>query len=219
VTAVIPYFSYAKATRRTSPGATSVYAAVTHGLLSPSPLAVTWDALDLDEATVEVRGTVVRIKGQGLIIKPAPKSKAGFRVQHLPQWQVRAPVRWTDRHRARRCRLPGPAGRAARPEQHQRRPTGRPGPGRVRLGRHHTFRKTVATWMDEAGLSARAAADQLGHAQPSMTQDVYFGRKMRATGAAALAGSHRLTSRRSRTSWKDSLLGTSPCAVCSSSIR
>lgn len=34
----------------------------------------------------------------------------------------------------------------------------------------HTFRKTVATWMDEAGLSARAAADQLGHAQPSMTR-------------------------------------------------
>jgi integrase len=50
----------------------------------------------------------------------------------------------------------------------------------------HTFRKTVATWMDEAGLSARAAADQLGHAQPSMTQDVYFGRKARVTGAAAL---------------------------------
>jgi len=30
--------------------------------------------------------------------------------------------------------------------------------------------------------------DQLGHAQPSMTQDVYFGRKARATGAALLEG-------------------------------
>src|SRR5690348_16283750 len=38
----------------------------------------------------------------------------------------------------------------------------------------HTFRRTVATLMDEAGLSARAAADQLGHAKVSMTQDHYF---------------------------------------------
>jgi hypothetical protein len=40
--------------------------------------------------------------------------------------------------------------------------------------------------MDQAGLSARAAADQLGHAKVSMTQDRYFGRKVRATGGAAV---------------------------------
>jgi integrase len=39
----------------------------------------------------------------------------------------------------------------------------------------HVLRKTVATLMDQAGLSARAAADQLGHAKPSMTSDRYFG--------------------------------------------
>jgi integrase len=50
----------------------------------------------------------------------------------------------------------------------------------------HVFRRTVATLMDDAGLSARKAADQLGHAKPSMTQDVYYGRKMRATGAAGV---------------------------------
>ena len=49
-----------------------------------------------------------------------------------------------------------------------------------------TFRKTTATLMDQAGLSARAAADQLGHAHPSLTQDVYYGRKVAATGAAAV---------------------------------
>ncbi len=48
----------------------------------------------------------------------------------------------------------------------------------------HTFRRTVATLMDEAGLSARAAADQLGHAKISMTQDHYFGRPVAPTGAA-----------------------------------
>jgi integrase len=40
------------------------------------------------------------------------------------------------------------------------------------------FPKTCATILDEAGLSARAIADQLGHARPSMTQDVYMGRKV-----------------------------------------
>ncbi|UKA61988.1 tyrosine-type recombinase/integrase [Arthrobacter sp. FW306-04-A] len=41
----------------------------------------------------------------------------------------------------------------------------------------HTFRKTLATLLDAQGLSARVGADQLGHAQVSMTQDVYMGRK------------------------------------------
>ncbi|WP_341273742.1 hypothetical protein [Pseudonocardia sediminis] len=37
--------------------------------------------------------------------------------------------------------------------------------------------------MDNAGLSARQAADQLGHSKISMTQDFYFGRKVASTGA------------------------------------
>ena len=40
--------------------------------------------------------------------------------------------------------------------------------------------------MDQAGLSSRAAADQLGHANTSMTSDVYFGRKILVTCAAAV---------------------------------
>jgi hypothetical protein len=38
--------------------------------------------------------------------------------------------------------------------------------------------------MDHAGLTARAAADQLGHAKVSMTTDHYFGPRVAATGAA-----------------------------------
>ena len=48
----------------------------------------------------------------------------------------------------------------------------------------HVFRKIVATLMDHAGLFCHPAADQLGHANTSMTTDVYFGRKVAATGAA-----------------------------------
>ncbi|MCV7030803.1 tyrosine-type recombinase/integrase [Mycobacterium sherrisii] len=40
----------------------------------------------------------------------------------------------------------------------------------------HSFRKTVATLIDEGGLSARIGADQLGHAKVSMTQDTYMKR-------------------------------------------
>jgi len=45
------------------------------------------------------------------------------------------------------------------------------------------FRKTTAKLLDNAGLSARSIADQLGHARPSVTQDVYMGRKIASTQA------------------------------------
>jgi integrase len=40
----------------------------------------------------------------------------------------------------------------------------------------HSFRKTVATLIDDDGLSARIGADHLGHANVSMTQDRYMAR-------------------------------------------
>ena len=46
------------------------------------------------------------------------------------------------------------------------------------------FRKTVATRLDEAGLSARQIADHLGHNRPSLTQDVYMGRGLASPEAA-----------------------------------
>ena len=40
----------------------------------------------------------------------------------------------------------------------------------------HSFRKTIATLIDDEGLSARIGADQLGHSNVSMTQDRYMKR-------------------------------------------
>ncbi|QUG99583.1 site-specific integrase [Saccharopolyspora erythraea] len=52
----------------------------------------------------------------------------------------------------------------------------------------HTLRKTFATLLDEAGLTARQVADLLGHSRVSMTQDNYFGRGQESrAGAEALA--------------------------------
>ncbi len=48
----------------------------------------------------------------------------------------------------------------------------------------HNLRKTTATILDEAGLSARQVADQLGHARISITQDVYLGRRLASRRAA-----------------------------------
>jgi integrase len=40
----------------------------------------------------------------------------------------------------------------------------------------HSFRKSLATLIDDAGLSARIGADHLGHAKVSMSQDRYMTR-------------------------------------------
>jgi integrase len=49
----------------------------------------------------------------------------------------------------------------------------------------YSFRKTAITLLDQAGLSAGVIADRLGRARPSMTQDVYLGRKALDPGAVA----------------------------------
>ncbi|WP_230424207.1 hypothetical protein [Prauserella cavernicola] len=49
----------------------------------------------------------------------------------------------------------------------------------------HVFRKTCATILDEARFTPRQIADQLGHARPSLTQDVNVGRKVANPETAA----------------------------------
>lgn len=50
----------------------------------------------------------------------------------------------------------------------------------------HNFRKTAATLLDDAGLTVREIADQLGHKRVSMTLDTYFGRKQASPKVAEL---------------------------------
>ena len=49
----------------------------------------------------------------------------------------------------------------------------------------HTFRRTVATWMDDAGHSLASIANQLGHADTNVTAK-YLGRQDTATHAASV---------------------------------
>ncbi len=155
------------------------------GLRVGECLAVTWDAVDLSAGTVEVRGTVIRMKGRGLIITSAPKTRAGSRTLMLPSWAVEMlrmrPYGGPDR--AVFCSLLGGLRDRDNTIGYLREALNAAG---FEWVTSHTFRKTVATLMDQAGLSSRAAADQLGHANVSLTTDVYFGRKAASTGAAAV---------------------------------
>src|SRR6185503_8949271 len=50
----------------------------------------------------------------------------------------------------------------------------------------HSIRKSLATLIDDDGLSARIGADHLGHAKVSMTKDRYMARGRLHTEVAAL---------------------------------
>ncbi|MFI5955369.1 tyrosine recombinase XerC [Cryptosporangium sp. NPDC051539] len=158
------------------------------GLRIGEASAIVWDAVDLDAGTIEVRGTVIRVKGEGLVIQPKPKTKAGYRTLTLPSWAVdmlKRRYRDADDPTEQSPVFTAPKGGLRDPSNTQ---------ADLReafdfagfdwLTSHLLGRKTVATEMDKAGLSARAAADQLGQQNPSMTQDRYMGRGARDTGAA-----------------------------------
>ena len=140
-------------------------------------LAVYWDDVDFEAGTVAVNYTVIRVKGVGLIRK-STKTEAGERTLPLPSGRstccsggVRS-----------RCFPNGPVfpsslGGLRDPSNTRRDLRKARGGDEFAWVTSHVFRKTAATILDEAGLSARLVADQLGHARPSMTQDTYLGRK------------------------------------------
>lgn len=152
-------------------------------------LAIRERDCDLELATVDVRGTVVRRRGEGLTIQERTKSAAGTRLLRLPPQAVELLQRRQAETRLRPAEgvvFGSPTARTLRD------PSNAAGDLREVMDRFgyewvtfHTFRKTVATRLDEAGLSGREVADQLGHSQPSMTQNSYMGRKVLSPRAAA----------------------------------
>jgi integrase len=151
--------------------------------------ALRWAAVDLEGATVEVNATTVRSKMAGLHIQEQPKSAAGRRIIALPTYVVAMLSR-----RAADPTLTNDAGVVFPSPYLQLRDRSNTTADLRRVLDNagfewvtsHTFRKTVATWLDEAGQSARQIADQLGHSRPSLTQDVYMGRKVIGIEAAKI---------------------------------
>ena len=158
------------------------------GLRIGEASATTWDALNLDAGTVEVRGTVIRVKGKGLIIKAKPKTKAGYRTLVLPTWAV-----VMLRKRATEARpnewgvvFTAPLGGLRDPSNTQADLRSVLSEAGYEWVTSHTFRKTAATLLEGAGLTVRAVADQLGHADVTTTQNHYFGRRMVNDRVAAI---------------------------------
>lgn len=148
-------------------------------------LAVRWLDVDLDAGVVNVDHTVIRVRGQGLIRK-GTKTASGERSLLLPRWAL------GDLHlrHARGLTLDAPLfpdtrGGVRDPSNTRRALRAALDRAEFTWVTSHNFRKTTATLLDDAGLSARLIADQLGHARPSMTQDVYMGRKAVDERAAA----------------------------------
>lgn len=146
-------------------------------------LGIRWEDIDLEEKVLAINGKITRHNGVGLVREDYTKTTSGDRVLPLPQFAL-------DMLTQRQERVGGLMVFAGR--------TGLRNPDSVwRQWRQirgvlgldwvtpHAFRKTVATILDDEGLTARQAADQLGHAQVSMTSDVYFGRGRTHPQAAA----------------------------------
>lgn len=170
-------------------------------------LAVRWQDIDLDAGVLRPAKKLVRVRGGGLVladINDDPKASEN---------EIALPLFAVEALRARRTRIaerklvhPDPI---AAEFEDLVFPSARWTPRdpqnvsadwrRVRsaLGLDdkitaHSFRKAVATIIDDYGLSARVAADVLGHSDPAMTQRVYFARG-RAHSAAADAVHHAIS--------------------------
>lgn len=125
-----------------------------------------------------ITGKVVRATGKGLRRIDETKSEAGTRTVPLPTFgaAVLAARRSIPYLGEQPMIFPSTAGTWRDPDNFRARWR----EVRAALGvpdaTSHSFRKTVATLIDDEGLSARIGADHLGHSRVSMTQDKYMAR-------------------------------------------
>jgi integrase len=148
------------------------------GLRRSELLALRWVDFDADAGTLAVAGKVARIAGEGLRRLETTKTTSSARTVPLPAFAV---ATLTGRRSLpylgeQAMIFPSTAGTWRDPDNFAKQWR----KVRADLGvpevTSHSFRKTLATLIDESGLSARVGADQLGHAKVSMTQDKYMSR-------------------------------------------
>lgn len=131
-----------------------------------------------DAGIVTVTGKLIRIKGKGLKRVGKTKTAAGARTIQLPGFAIDAMDKRLadDTYKRGEMLFPSTAGTWRDPDNFNK--DWREARKLLNLPdvTGHSFRKTVATIADEEGLSARVAADHLGHSQVSMTQNTYMAR-------------------------------------------
>jgi integrase len=148
------------------------------GLRRSELLGLRWTDYDEETCSLAVTGKVIRVSGEGIRRVDETKSAAGRRTVPLPQFAV---TMLRDRralpYRGQQAVIfPSTAGTLRDPNNFGKEWRN----AREELGvpevTTHSFRKTVATLIDDEGLSARIGADHLGHSKVSMTQDRYMTR-------------------------------------------
>jgi len=164
------------AVRRDLPDLTRWFLAT--GVRIGEAIAVDWNAIDMDRATVEIDYKILRVKGAGLLRVRRTKSDAGHRTIPLPLFAMRMLERRQAGTTGDRPLFPDAIGGWRDPSNLSRELREARGSGEFAWVTSHVFRKTCATLLDEGDLSARQIADQLGHAKVSMTQDNYLGRRL-----------------------------------------
>lgn len=158
------------------------------GLRRSELLALRWADFDSAAGTLAVTGKLVRATGHGLQRIDETKTAAGMRTVPLPKFAVETLTARQGREYLGEQPMifPSTAGTWRDPNNFGKQwRTVREDLG-VPEVTTHSFRKTVATLIDDSGLSARIGADQLGHAKVSMTQDRYMSRGKVHTEVAAL---------------------------------
>ena len=151
-------------------------------------LGAYWSDFDEDNKLITMSGNIIRATGKGKL-RNRGKTENSQRPIPLADWAVSMLA-------ARRAVaadvygliFPSTTG-TAREASNVRNRAWKPFTQRVGYEwvTFRTFRKTVATLLDDAGLTARQIADILGHSRPSLVQDVYMGR-----GTPSRAGAEAL---------------------------
>lgn len=148
------------------------------GIRRSELLALRWSDFDEKTGELSVAGKVIRVPGEGLMRVDETKSAAGRRTIPLPRFAVE--MLQKRRHLPylgeQTVIFPSTAGTLRDPNNFLKLwRTAREELG-VPDATTHSFRKIVATLIDDEGLSARIGADHLGHSNVSMTQDRYMTR-------------------------------------------
>ncbi len=142
-----------------------------------------WEDVDLTRGTVQIRRTLQRLRGQG-IVESEPKTDRARRQVSLPKPVVEALKRWKVRQIEERL-IAGETwqdsgylfttckGSPIEPRNLHRdftRKTERLGLPRLRL---HDLRHTAATLLLSRGIHPKVVQEMLGHSQITLTMDTY----------------------------------------------
>ncbi|WP_207760095.1 tyrosine-type recombinase/integrase [Bifidobacterium scaligerum] len=158
------------------------------GFRAGEALGLCWDMVDFQNGKISVERISKRQPGKGMFLQDHPKTEKSRRT-------ISAPLFIMDMLKRRRSTViatpqglvfPTPDGAIMDVnllDRHLRK---------VRKGlgfsyiTSHSFRKTVATMLADAGMSSMDIADYLGHSKAEITERVYIQRNRKSSEAAAL---------------------------------